>query len=764
MHCSPLYPLSPACEEVIFAPFHDPLIAPTLNVELKNISASHCAVKYLWCYTNLTWVAENTGTEAAEFIIRTAVDISLYDKVILCLSVPVNISFTIATCVDSHWNTLPTNYAGKGEREEILADVSGQQLDSIKIKFTSSVIGQNVIRLSWFGLQNAELVEKIATTQKSFSWNWENLIRSPDEWSEIKFEKELLFSVDDLALLRQKKKLPYWDVQYKILEEAADKYMARIPENDLGEYLPLDDSRYMRAHETGKTPYHWEALVLGFVGLLSSNKEMMYHALRYLCCMLHTRHWVQSAESKLSGSTWDQRCFMEEMTTTSVVILADWYAFAVTPQAKQLIRQSIWDKGLATIERDMMKFEYLYQCNQGLGFSRARILGGLYLQDDWPRMGNYVERAYTDMVKILDNYVHADGGVDEGPGYFCQAFQGALPGIIAYQRSKRHDFRKFLRKKFKKTVNYVSALASTVPGKLIPVGDCRTDYFCGDVIPIMASVFTGSAYDKILKSCIENGSIFSVTGLMANSGGILGFIHGPDSVRKAECIVPEFIQLPLTGIISSYRQKGKHSVRTLMLGSQPRPWHAHPDKGSIVVEIDSIPVLVDRGMVSYTSTETVNLSRSSSHNLLTPVLDNEDFPEQDIPSKPVIPKGRGSNLRFSSSIKLHNVWHTHMNSYTRSMESSSLEKFCVNDAGELKEKKALAFHLHSSYPFKKSLNSIVVRTENFVLHILADWAKEVVCGQKSINLQADPVYSLALYSEKLLTFDFVTNFYIEYHN
>ncbi|NNE38189.1 MAG: hypothetical protein HKN08_07790, partial [Gammaproteobacteria bacterium] len=507
-------------------------------------------------------------------------------------------------------------------------------------------------------------------------------------------------------------------------------------------------------------PYHSEALLLGFVGLVNNDREMMFHALRYLCCMLHTRFWVQSAESKLTGSTWDQRCFMEEMTTTSVVLLADWFAFALTEQAKQLVQQYIWDKGLATIERDMMKFEYLYHCNQGIGFSRARILGGLYLQGTWPRMGKYVDRAYDDLNQIFDNYLNKDGGIDEGIGYFCQSFQAALPAYIAYAKFRKKDFKKILKKRFNKTINYISAMSSTVPGKAIPAGDCRTEYFCGDVIPVFAEIFPQSIFNYLLRPCIENHSIFDVTGMMANSGGIVGLIYGPESSTHKASVPSEFIRLTETGIVSSKRKNDNKSVGIFLLGSRPNPSHSHLDKGSLILEIDQSAVLIDPGMSSYASIAAAKLPQSSLHNVLTPVLDNNIYPDQDIPSKPVIPKGDGSNTTINAKIDLRNVWRSHMHSYTREISSERLEEFTIIDSGALKLAGQLAFHLQSIIPFEIQENFACLKTDKYVLYIKAAWAASIHQEQKITDLGLRNVYTLTITSDIHKRFNLLTQFEI----
>lgn len=758
-----IYPLSPLCEEVIFAPFHDPVISSSLDFKLNKLSALQCEVKRIWCYTNLIWESAEPGSVATEFNLKSNVKISEYNHLILCLSVPVNVEFFIFICVDGKWIDQDIKYSGKGERTELEIPISGISLTDIKINFISNEIGHHVVHLSWFGLQSKDLVDRLIVSQKSFGWNWDALIKNPDEWSEIQFEKGLLFHPDQLPELRIKKSLSLWKEHYLYLEEQANTYLSRIPEHDLGEYLPVNDGRYIREREKNRSPYYSEALVLGFVGLLNNNKEMMYHSLRYLCCMLHTRFWVQSAESKLCGSTWDQRCFMEEMTTTSVVLLADWFSFALTDQSKQLIQQYIWDKGLATIERDMMKHEYLYHCNQGIGFCRARILGGLYLQDAWPRVGNYVEKAYTDLNEIMDNYLNKDGGIDEGIGYFCQSFQAALPAFIAYANNQGLDFRKILKKKFKKTIKYIASMSSTAQGKAIPTGDCRTEYFCGDVIPIMAALFPQSVFEGQLKPCLEKGSIFAVTGMMANSGGILGFIYGPKTISEVDFEIPGFIRLPDTGILSSNRRTNNHLVRIHIQGSRANPSHSHFDKGSFVVEIDQCPLLIDPGMSSYASIKAASLPQSSLHNVLTPVLENNIYPDQDIPSKPVIPKGHGTNTNLNARIDLSNVWRSHMRSYTRKINSNQIDEFTIIDSGILKKPGCLAFHLQSVTPFEIKEDYLCLNTEKFSLYITADWAASMHQEQKVIDLKGQDVYTLIITSDAQTSFNLITRFEIKYN-
>ena len=50
---TPLYPLDPGWTEVLFAPLHDPQIAPELDQSFELVSAKRGRLEPFWCYTVL---------------------------------------------------------------------------------------------------------------------------------------------------------------------------------------------------------------------------------------------------------------------------------------------------------------------------------------------------------------------------------------------------------------------------------------------------------------------------------------------------------------------------------------------------------------------------------------------------------------------------------------------------------------------------------------------------------------------------------------
>ncbi|GEM_PF-839796 len=752
-----LLPLDSAWSEAIFAPFHDPAISHSLPIEFYSIGAKGCRVEFFWCWTLLCWETCCKGEDAAVLKLQANLDCSGFDTLLLCLTMPHDTLLRVEFKQDGKHHCSKQTYRGEGTRMEIELPLGKGRLEEIRLIFQSESPDPKKIFLSWFGLKNSLLSEAILCHEAHFAADWPGLIRHPSLWNEPRFAIGLLFDPKDLGWLAEKRLLPGWDKHFSFLLKKANEYMKRNPEDDLGDYLPSNDSRFLRARQRGKTPYYFEALVLGFVGLVNNDQAMIIHALRYLMCMLHTRHWTQSAESRLTGSTWDQRCFLEELTATSVSLLADWFYFALTKRAMQLVHQSLWDKGLSVIERDLMKYSYLQRINQGSVFCRARILAGLHLERAWPNMGDYVERAFSDMRRNLRNYMEPDGGTHEGIGYFCQTLHAVLPAMIAYSRARDKGLGQMIRSHFSNCENYITAMSSITPGKAIPEGDCRTNRFCGDAISVLARFFPGSPYEKLLMPAIDSGSLFQVTGTLTDSGGITGFIYGPDHIGEPGCIVPTFTILKKTGHMTSMREKQGHKIGLHMVGSKPYPSHSHYDKGAIVLEIDSTPVFIDRGMVEYYFADSQELKRSYMHNVITPVGDQMTYPDQSPPTRAIIPKGKGDALSVHVEIDLTNVWQGQMHHCKRRVDSEDPDELIITDSGRLLQKGRIAFHLHSLFPFEiQTKDKIFLQARDSTLSIEADWAQEVLARSRSIDLKHRGCYHLAIISCQIKEFHLVT--------
>ena len=343
MSSTQLFELTPA--EAMFAPFNDPAIAEQLPFRLEPGTAVGLKRVFGWDGTKLSWETAPGGTVAARLELPLDGLPGRFDQFVFCQVVPRHVSASFEARRAGQWTPLGAAVTGVGGRDEITRAMGARPIEAVRVTFSALGTDPVLISLQWWGVAQAALVAELAAARPRYDGRWEGLLLPPETWPEVKLARGLLFSAADLPALRLKRTAPYWEASWQLLEERARQFLTRRPEDDIGDYLPWTDTRYIRAREAGRESYFSEPLVLGFVGLVNGDRAMGFHALRYLMCLVHTTSWAQSAESRARGSVWDQRCFMEEMAATAAALLLDWYDFALTPRARALAQQALWDKG-----------------------------------------------------------------------------------------------------------------------------------------------------------------------------------------------------------------------------------------------------------------------------------------------------------------------------------------------------------------------------------------------------------------------------------
>lgn len=749
-------PLDDALAEVITIPFHDPLLSTAFPISITssdNISAQH---EFSWCHTNIHWTQRDNQIGTINAIVSARFTLRGYDAAVLALNLPKSASIQMRLHYPRGLSALcrwSPAVCGTGQRMEIVVPLRRlfypfvrttfslhPLLRGIEFRILSQESGAHTVNLSWLGLRNNTATRTLNEHKNRRNTTWEAWLLPEKQWSEIRFGHGLLFTADDLQQVRAKKNNYAWKKHFEHLEAQAASYLQRIPELDYGVYLPNHDKRYIRANDQGKTPYHWEALTLAFVGLVNEDRRMITHALRYLMCMVHTRHWADSMEQRSPSSTWTQRAFIEEMTTVSVALLSDWLDFALLPHTKVLINHALWDRGISPIRRDLLQFDYMHQMNQGIAMNRGCIIGGLYLEKSWPRTQPYVDTAYAEMKNILQNYIQPDGGVAEGPGYFCQAATAALWAIIAYSRARGLSWKSEAATFFRHADEFGQAMASTEKcGTLIPHGDCRTTWFGGDVVPILATLFPHSSFASMLAPCLESGSIYELTGTLAKSGGMIGMVYGPKTPSQNTCTTPTLLALPDSAKVSSFRKKDDLEVRILLTGCPAKPFHSHRDIGSFTLEVNKKSVFIDRGMIEYWNTGANHLAKTNMHNAVTPLISG-NFPSQSTSLAAITSSANGDNTSVEIFIDITACWKDYMSRYTRTITSTTLETINIIDSIAFLKPTIAAFHLHSQLPMKPTKNGFSINLNNISCTVQCVWAEKTSIITDSMSIDDKTTY------------------------
>ncbi|MBN8759966.1 MAG: heparinase II/III family protein [Thiobacillus sp.] len=775
-----VFPLAPGLIEYIFAPFYDHEHSSSLPIEIDGSTTAAATRENDWCYTKIVWHGGRENDIAVSARCLAPFDAVNHDQLVAAFTLPQTAMIEFALIADNgsilgNWSKA---VAGTGVRQEVFLSVD-QLLASIRspralarllrlrhrsfggvaFRISSATSESGVLALTWLGLRDSKAYKALRLSRAHSAPDWSPWILERSDWGEITPQHGLLFGRDELLQIRAKKGLPGWKEHFAFLEGKAQQYLKRVPEDDLGEYLPHHDLRYMRAQETPTRAWHWEALILAFVGLVNDDERMIGHALRYLMCMIHTQHWVDSAENRIPSSSWNWRSFMEEMTTTSVAILLDWLGFALSSQASSLARQALWTRGIAHVQRDLFQFDYMHTMNQGAVFCRALILGGLALEQGWPRASHVADDAYRTMKTVLGNYIKSDGGISEGPGYLCQTLTATLWSIIAYSRARGLDWRVEVRELFGSVESYVRAMATGKPGQCIPSGDCRLEWFSGDGIPILASVFPDSAYSDILMECLSNGWVHEITGTLKGSGGMVGMAYGPEEVKPSRNIHTQSLWLPVTGKFSRTKEAQGRHIRLWATVSIYGASHSHLDHGGFGIEIDEYPVFVDRGMAEYWNADLVHqMRRSFAHNVLTPVMADGSWADQSILTTPSFAPASAIEAPVLLRVPSQDVWPEQMAAYERVFEErrGTGQVFLVRDIGELCATGRVAFHLHSPHSFVAHGNTVTAEIAGTQCTVTFPWAKEVTVKKSIPDFAGRDIFHIYAVSDDLTAFELET--------
>ena len=736
-----LLPLDPINAECIFAPLHDPMFAGELNARVESGSASGVSGEQQWCWHTITWSNAIAGEVAAYLTVPWCEEEYDFDHLIACVTVPANVSVALELCIEGAWRRILEPMAGLATRMDLTAPLPDGRPSDVRLVFISHEPGAACVITHWLGLGDSRRLKLLTGSNPGYSPSWHGLLKPREQWGEPLFAAGLLFSETGLTSLRHKRTLPAWWEHFALLEKRARRAMKQAPETQISDYAPFTDERYIRQREQGRWSYYLEGPVAAVVGLVLNDAPMIEWACRTLLCMVHTTYWCQSAESRLRGSTWTQMCFVEEEMTSAAAIMADCLDFALTDRARDLIRSSIWDKGLAVIERDMMRHEYVHHMNQGPWFCRARILGGLLLEKGWPRMDGYVDRAVGCMRAAMDRYVLADGGTDEGLGYWSLTMHMVLQGLMAYSRMRNLDARNLLPANQTRSEAFLSIMSAVEPGRVLMDGDNSTDYLVGDTIPILAQLYPESAYSKILGSCLLEEREFTYFNHYI-ADGLWGFVLGPQEIPAARCIVPAFGRLECTGHATSLRVSGEHSERIHFAGCKANPSHSHFDKSSFTLELDGCAALIDRGTVRYDDPRCEGMSRTCLHNVLTTVLPDGSFAGQSASTQALIPQGSGDGKTLDLTMDVTALWAGHFTECTRRIESRDMGRFSVVDQGRRTTPGKIAFHLHAPLPFQVEGKTAFLRIEETVLRIEFPWADSVTQSPDGIDYEFREVHHL----------------------
>ena len=590
--------------------------------EIRALNGAVANVKQAWAFIRLS--VERTVPDLPVLELRRSceLDIQDYDTFIFFGSLPKGFRLTVQAVIDGVEITLLKDVPGAGVNEEFTAPVQGKRLEGLCIRIASLSDGIEGT-ITWLGLAHSGRLSRMLARKPHYSSDWPGCFveQAPENPQPM---LGILMDGEELQALREKLRTPPFCEVYRKKKEQAQRDMAICPESYIGRFVPHYDQRWCRTRDRAWAPSLTENACgletaienLAFVGIVENNLDMMRMAARHALAVAHCEYWCESAMGILPGATWHHRSFTENIYCKVMSLVLDWCGQLLTPFAHQILRDALAMKGLPRIESDFRRIEYIRYMNQGIVFSYGRIFADLALLARHPRYERDLLHAEEDLHEMISNYIQADGGTLEGPGYWMFTFNESMCALYAMARYHKKPFTCY-RELLGSTGEFELSMLAMDENETVlhAVNDAHPATAVSCALANSFYLFTGqpawkNLYERLLAGGHVDKDTFALISSPLPDGRIL---PEPQPVNRI---------FPVTGQLGAMRT-GKDMRTCFHLCSGPTyATHFHADKGSLLLDADGRTLCPDCGSANYFESELYYLHHARSHSLLHPVRES----------------------------------------------------------------------------------------------------------------------------------------------
>ena len=677
-------------------------------------------------------------------------DISEYDILRLTLTIAKSMDIRIRCVIDGKEVTVSEG-PGFGDHGELDSPIEGTKLTHISMEFRNTGKTSAGATLYWMGLSNSKKQAELEARKSPYTKDsWKGCFVEGDV--DLKPMIGIYFGEEDLPKLRERLNKPPFLALTNQLRERAKACMEIEPEQYITDYLPRHDHRWVRDRDMNRPMFQKDMQTLAFIGLLDENVEMLRMACRKLLSIAVTPFWTESIMGRLPGATWHHRSFTEDETCSLCALVLDWAGNLLTWHGKNIVYDALMMKGLPRLESDFHSVNYIRWMNQGIVFNCGRILALLALAHRYPRYEARLQDAAKDEREMIDNYVYEDGGTIEGPSYWNYTFTHALLGVNLLARHEGKTLEEYAWDKLKKTGTFALGLLSDVKGGTycIPVNDAHT----GQYNPVIYSGFGrinpdprwGKLYNKVMLNA-ENPVEATLETLLLSA----------DVTETKEDIHSDGFQtfnaIGHTSLRRTTEDVGR--VHCYLSGGPAIFAHSHSDRGQIVLEVDHIPMLIDRGICSYQLPYGGTMSCAAAHNLFFP-----EAPEGQMAFNQTAYDGHGATVIRSTyengvldyCTDTTNAWASGIfTSITRAVKSEDPHIYVIYDDAVMEQEWATSFRLSTRGTISKldETSWAIVDGDYQVTVTPVNYdVVDVFAGEDGVDEHVEPVNALKLYLAK----------------
>lgn len=719
--------------ETIFEPFWDTgesfvghqkysRLTPYKIIIDENAKA---VVKDSWCGVTMEILKAGTGTWDVVLERNCNLDISDYDLMTVFAIVPKNIKFEIEYIAEEKSRTA-ISVTGTGYLEKYYGKIEGSSISTIRIKM-SGPAGCGTVSLYWMGLAKSKMLDCLEP-KSTFSEEWEGCFEDCNEENFVaQPECNIFFDKEELIQLREKLKKEPFLSKYIKLKEEAQKFLHSKPEKAISTYFPMYCGQFGNYYGDGKVECELcqGMILLGFVGVVENDFSMLKMAARMALSAANCRYWCENFMGQFPGVTWHHRSFIEYRICYACALVLDWAGSLLTWHGKNVIYDAIIMKGLPRIEADFKTMDYIYECNQAFMFNTGRVAAYIALSKRYPRFQKEIDAAEQDMFEMVDRTIEEDGGSIEGATYWGATLKTAFPTMFMLAKYRGIAIDEYVPDKVKVTVDYGLALMSDY-GKnyrFVPISDTSQVHYSYTsrgivyLVAMCAMISKSELWKDIYHTLVATSADEDI-----NYFDDTNFLLMAQDCEKAAGTVSKdgfwtFNYVGTTALRRTTAEGG--SVRLVICGGKTSKTHSHGDKGSIVLEVNGTPIIVDPGIGLYESADASRLAKAEYHNLLLP--EKQDGTAYNQPKNVYggrIRKAEFKDGMLNYSVNLTDAWEKGVfTRYIRNIKSDNACAYEIEDFVDFTERTRASFCLHTYAEIENHGSYFSINEEAFQVNI-----------------------------------------------
>jgi hypothetical protein len=688
--------------EAVIEPFFDPTLNGMKEWKVFDGSAHGLKISQTWANPSINWARRPKDGKVLSMYRDYSLDVSRYDKLIVCAAFPVGCEITITAKTEKGESVYKNKLTGSIKKEHTLDLNSGKKLQRITIDIITPNEGAAMGWFNWIGLQNSRLLDDYLAQWKNIDTTWDGYLRSDKFTPSFKPKYGLIVDSNEIGKLRE--------LHTDFLEKhGTSPFIENIkeiknimPEQFINEYVLHDENRFHREREIGKilTNREGHGLDLAVAGILLKDEKLMRLAARYALSIAYCPNWEESFWCDFPGSIWNHRAFNHSAYSFECAMILDLCGDYFTWLGREFIMRRIAEEGLATINWISWKYEYVHHMNQMALFSHGRLAGSVALEKEWPRAKWMTEQGYKDIYENVENVILPDGGYVEGPTYFQAMAGDASLAMYIYSKARNKSLNEVIPGVMLKTKDFASAVISSDENKdVIPICDARPrlDY---DMLLVMANALPNSDWGNILNKKLKREG-----GLPNTILALTLYSSFKDSLSKSKPVVV----LPDMGLTASNREYKGEKIKIAFLGNKAFAEHTHEDKGSFILEFAGETFAMDPGTTDYADPLSITLKNCDRHNMLVPY----GFDERVKPAIPITadikPQVTGDDEVYHVKCDLSKGWEDYYQKWIREIDSDSPLDLIIKDTYELKKGDGVEFFWSTQLPVEINGKNVVIK-------------------------------------------------------